>query len=109
MKQLVAIHVIIRGDEDGKLERIEPGKSFSAENKEADDLLARGAARLAVKDSEAQDDAEEQGGEVNLEDMAKNELIAHAKEHGIEVDEAATKAVILAAIQAASGKDSELI
>ena len=33
--------------------------------------------------------------------MKKDELIAYAKEHGIEVDEKATKAVIIETIEAA--------
>ena len=34
--------------------------------------------------------------------MKKDELIAYAKEHGIEIDEKATKAVIIETIEAAN-------
>lgn len=104
MKQLVAIHVVIRGDEAGKIERIEPGESFSSEDKEAEDLLACDAARLAVKGDAVAETADKDD-EAKLEDLTKAQLIEHAKEHGIEVDEKATKAVILAAVQAAGSDD----
>ena len=62
------------------------------------------AAKAAPKKEEAK---EEPKAEVKAEkkvsaSMKKDELIAYAKEHGIEIDEKATKAVIIETIEAAN-------
>ena len=64
----------------------------------------KAAAKAAPKKEEAK---EEPKAEVKAEkkvsaSMKKDELIAYAKEHGIEIDEKATKAVIIETIEAAN-------
>ena len=67
-------------------------------------LGGKAAAKAAPKKEEAK---EEPKAEVKAEkkvsaSMKKDELIAYAKEHGIEIDEKATKAVIIETIEAAN-------
>lgn len=67
-------------------------------------LGGKATAKAAPKKEEAQ---EEPKAEVKAEkkvsaSMKKDELIAYAKEHGIEIDEKATKAVIIETIEAAN-------
>ncbi len=104
MPKLVAIHEIVRDDENGKRVAVQPGKSFTASKEEAVYLKELGAAKDAVKEEGAEAPAEETN--AGLEDMTKAELLALAEQKGVEVDKQANKATILAAIQAA---DSELI
>ena len=66
-------------------------------------LGGKATAKAAPKKEEAK---EEPKAEVKAEkkvsaSMKKDELIAYAKEHGIEIDEKATKAVIIETIEAA--------
>ena len=67
-------------------------------------LGGKATAKAAPKKEEAK---EEPKAEVKAEkkvsaSMKKDELIAYAKEHGIEIDEKATKAVIIETIEAAN-------
>lgn len=67
-------------------------------------LGGKAATKAAPKKEEAK---EEPKAEVKAEkkvsaSMKKDELIAYAKEHGIEIDEKATKAVIIETIEAAN-------
>ena len=71
---------------------------------EIESLGGKAAAKAAPKKEEAK---EEPKAEVKAEkkvsaSMKKDELIAYAKEHGIEIDEKATKAVIIETIEAAN-------
>lgn len=60
-------------------------------------------AAAPAAEAEVKADAEEAKAEKKISvSMKKDELIAYAKEHGIEVDEKATKAVIIETIEAAS-------
>lgn len=63
-------------------------------------LGGKAAAKAAPKKEEAK---EEPKAEKKVSaSMKKDELIAYAKEHGIEIDEKATKAVIIETIEAAN-------
>lgn len=95
MKQLIAIHEVIRDGKNGKPEAIAPGKGFSAEDELAEVLLAVGAAKLDPATVAAQD------GPLDLSSMKKDELIALAEVRQVAIDPTSTKAVIIAALEAA--------
>lgn len=64
--------------------------------------LGGDAPKAAVPAAEVKAEAEEAKAEKKISSsMKKDELIAYAKEHGIEIDEKATKAVIIETIEAA--------
>lgn len=56
---------------------------------------------IAVIDVKAAEGASTQSLDVDLDSMTKDQLIAYANEHGIDVDSNATKAVILETVKAA--------
>lgn len=94
MKQLIAIHEVVRDGENGKSEVIAPGKGFSATDELTDVLLSLGAARIdAATVAEAE--------VVDLKKLNKADLLALAESRQIAVDPEATKAVIIAALEAA--------
>jgi hypothetical protein len=95
MKQLIAIHEVIRDGKNGKPEAIAPGKGFSAEDELAEVLLAAGAAKLDPAT------VAEQDGPLDLSSMKKDELIALAEVRQVAIDPTSTKAVIIAALEAA--------
>ena len=95
MKHLIAIHEVVRDGKNGKPEAIAPGKGFSAEDELADMLLAAGAAKLDPTT------VSEQDGPLDLASLKKDELIALAETRQVAIDPAATKAVIIAALEAA--------
>ena len=64
--------------------------------------LGGDAPKAAVPAAEVKAEAEEAKAEKKISSsMKKDELIAYAKEHGIEIDEKATKAVIIETIESA--------
>ena len=64
--------------------------------------LGGDAPKAAVPAAEVKAEAEEAKAEKKISSsMKKDELIAYAKEHGIEIDENATKAVIIETIESA--------
>lgn len=95
MKQLIAIHEVIRDGKNGKPEAIAPGKGFSAEDELAEVLLSAGAAKLDPAT------VSEQDGPLDLSSMKKDELIALAEVRQVAIDPTSTKAVIIAALEAA--------
>lgn len=95
MKQLIAIHEVIRDGKNGKPEAIAPGKGFAAEDELAEVLLAAGAAKLDPAT------VAEQDGPLDLSSMKKDELIALAEVRQVVIDPTSTKAVIIAALEAA--------
>lgn len=94
MKHLIAIHEIIRDGKNGKPEAVAPGKGFSAEDELAEVLLAAGAAKLDPATVAEQ-------GPLDLKSMKKDELIALAEVRQVAIDPDSTKAVIIAALEAA--------
>lgn len=95
MKQLIAIHEVICDDENGKSVARAPGTGFSASDEVADMLVDLGAARLDG------DTVAEQGDEVDLRKLNKAQLLALAEKRQVAVDPESTKAVIVAALEAA--------
>lgn len=95
MKHLIAVHEIIRDDAQGKPEAIAPGRGFSAKDELADMLLGAGAAKLDLST------VSEQDGPLDLSTLKKDELIALAEVRQVVIDPTATKAVIIAALEAA--------
>lgn len=100
MKQLIAIHEVIRDGKDGKSEAIAPNTGFSASDELASLLLDLGAARL--DDSTV---AVQESDETDLMKLKKDDLIALAAERQVEIGENATKADIVAALNAADAED----
>lgn len=103
MKQLIAIHEVIRDGENGKSEAIAPGKGFSASEELASLLLDLGAARL--DDSVVAVQSAEESAEVDLMKLKKDDLVALAAERQVEIGENATKAEIVEALNAADAED----
>lgn len=96
MPQLIAIHEIHCDDANGKSQVIAPGKSFSASDDLAKELLGLNAAR--VDESVAADSGE---GDSDLNKLTKAQLLALAEERQVAVEPTANKAAIIAALEAA--------
>ena len=101
MKHLIAIHEVIRDGENGKSEAIAPGKAFSASDELASLLLDLGAACL----DEVSVAVQAAGDSDDLMKLKKDELITLAAERQVEIGENATKADIVAALNAAYAED----
>lgn len=96
MKLLIAIHEVVCDDANGKSVAYAPKTGFSASDEVADMLVELGAARL---DEET---VAVQGDDVDLRKLNKAQLLAVAEQRQVAVDPDATKAVIVAALEAAA-------
>lgn len=105
MKQLIAVHEIHRDNKSGKSEVVAPGTSFSADDKLAAEMIEIGAARL----DESGDTETGDGGDVDLNKLTKPKLLKLAEERQVEVDPAADKATIIAALEAAEKAADDLV
>lgn len=113
--QLIAVHQIERR-EKGRMQAIKPSKSFNATEKEAEFLLASGAARKSgsvQKETPTVAVSATQGPDTNKPDeepdfgaMTKAELTAYANENSIDLAPNATKADIVATL---TGADDEIV
>lgn len=119
MTKLVAIHQLhLAGAAKGTVEVIEPGQVFVAREDEL--TLTNGGIHAAAREYNAETDkalkvfarsdasaVAEAGGQVDLKTLKKAELIALAKAEGIEIDEAATNAVLIKTIEYARAAKEE--
>lgn len=106
MKQLIAIHEVIRVGTDKVRETIAPKKTFTASDKEADYLVRVGAARLGAALAEDSSDSTDTPPR-DLTKLLKPELQEIAKGLEIEGYEAMTVAQLREAIEAEEAAEDD--
>lgn len=109
----VAVHQIEKREKGkgGVRKTIAPGKPYSpANDKERDDLLARGAIRLVEGPVVAEQNPEPRAndGDLELENMTKAQLLKFAEDNQIEVTKTGSKSDLIAEITE-SGKGDDLV